>query len=101
MHAGNLSFQFTATPSESPQLSAAPVYDMLPMLYAPLAGGEVPAREFKPPMPMPSERATWQTACEVALAFWLLAANDIRISEPFRLLAQANNIRLAKLRERC
>lgn len=101
MHAGNLSFQFTATPGESPQLRAAPVYDMLPMLYAPLAGGEVPVREFTPPMPLPNERATWQTACEVALSFWLRAANDIRISEPFRSLAQANHIRLAELRQRC
>jgi hypothetical protein len=101
MHAGNLSFQFTAMPGERPQLRAAPVYDMLPMLYAPLAGGEVPAREFTPPMPLPNERTTWQTACGAALSFWLRAANDLRISEPFRALAQANYIRLAELRQRC
>ena len=101
MHAGNLSFQFTATPGELPQLSTAPVYDMLPMLYAPLAGGEVPARDFTPPMPLPNERATWQTACEAALSFWLRAANDMRISEHFRSLAQANHFRLVELRQRC
>ncbi len=101
MHTGNLSFQFTATPGELPHLRAAPAYDMLPMLYAPLAGGEVPVREFTPPMPMPRERATWQTACEVALSFWLRTSNDTRISEPFRALAQANHFHLANLQQRC
>jgi len=71
------------------------------MLYAPLAGGEVPVHEFTPPMPMPRERATWQTACEVALSFWLRASNDTRISEPFRALAQANHFHLANLQQRC
>jgi len=71
----NLSFQFTTTP------------------------GEVPVREFKPSMPLPSERANWQTACEIALSFWLRAANDTRISEHFRSLAQANHDRLVKLRQ--
>ena len=37
MHTGNLSFR----PQQS--LALAPTYDMLPMLYAPLPGGEVPA----------------------------------------------------------
>ena len=81
MHAGNLSFQPSAG-----RLTAAPAYDMLPMFQAPLAGGEVVARSFDPPLPLPPQRAIWQTACQAALAFWQAAADDARISAGFRAL---------------
>lgn len=93
MPPGNLSFRPGA------QLVPAPTYDMLPMLYAPLPGGEVPEREFTPPAPLPAQRAVWQTACDAALAFWHEAANDTRISEAFRATCQANHRRLASLAE--
>lgn len=47
VHTGNLSFRPQA------QLELAPAYDMLPMLYAPLPNGEVPALTFEPPPPLP------------------------------------------------
>ena len=81
MHAGNLSFRPLAG-----RLTVAPAYDMLPMLLAPLAGGEVPVRDFVPPLPLPPQRATWEVACAAAQAFWREAAQDARISEGFRRL---------------
>ena len=48
MHLGNLSFHLEQT------LRLAPAYDMLPMAYAPLAGGEVPPRDFTPALPLPN-----------------------------------------------
>ncbi|TFZ01623.1 type II toxin-antitoxin system HipA family toxin YjjJ [Ramlibacter rhizophilus] len=79
MHAGNLSFR-----PHAGRLELAPAYDMLPMLQAPLPGGEAPTREFDPPLPLPGERTAWHEACRVALDFWEAAAQDTRISAPFR-----------------
>ena len=89
MHAGNLSFR-----PEGGKLRVAPTYDMLPMLHAPLAGGEVPPRTFEPPLPLPPQRAVWHAACDAALAFWLAAAEDERISPGFRHLCAGHAARL-------
>lgn len=48
MHDGNLAFR--------PGLSLAPVYDMLPMQYAPTRSGEVPGISFQPPLPLPGDQ---------------------------------------------
>lgn len=84
MHLGNLSFV------PGPTLQLAPAYDMLPMMYAPLPGGEVPPRVFQPEWPLPHQRPLWQTACAAALAFWRTASADPRISAPFRQLCETN-----------
>jgi HipA-like C-terminal domain len=97
MHTGNLSFRPQGPPAV---LSLAPTYDMLPMIYAPLAGGEVPARHFEPPLPLPTQRATWVNACSAALAFWLRAATDKRIGESFRRLCSASGQRLEQVAQR-
>lgn len=91
MHKGNLSFL------PGPVLQVAPVYDMLPMLYAPLAGGEVPASHFAPGLPTPQERPAWLLASQAALVFWQSAANDERISAPFREICRQNLGTLAAL----
>lgn len=88
MHTGNLSFRPQGT------LALAPVYDMVPMLYAPLPGGEVPVRSFDPPLPLPPQRAVWSAACTAALGFWARAAQDTRISAEFRALCAGNAQRL-------
>ncbi|MES3014841.1 MAG: type II toxin-antitoxin system HipA family toxin YjjJ [Pseudomonadota bacterium] len=88
MHTGNLSF----APRDG--LELAPVYDMLPMLYAPLPGGELPTRLFEPALPLPPQRAVWQTACVAALALWDRAAADERVSAAFRRTCGANAKRL-------
>ena len=98
MHLGNLSFQFE--PGESPRLTLAPTYDMLPMLYAPLSGGEVPTREFDPSLPLPREREAWEMACRAAVRFWKTASRDSRISRPFRNICEQNGKRLTTLAER-
>jgi hypothetical protein len=94
MHIGNLSFRPQGT------LSLAPTYDMLPTLYAPLPGGEVPARSFEPALPLPPQRRTWTAACSAAVAFWTRACRDVRISEGLRRLCLANAQRLPQLAER-
>jgi hypothetical protein len=82
MHEGNLAFQ--------PGLSLAPVYDMLPMAYAPLRGGELPAVAFAPRLPLPREAATWRRAAEAAVVFWQSCAGDARISTAFRRTCEDN-----------
>ena len=97
MHTGNLSFRPHGPPAA---LSLAPVYDMLPMLFAPLPGGEVPLRVFEPPLPLPPQRAAWSAAGTAALAFWLRAATDTRISEAFRRVCSASGQRLEQVAQR-
>jgi hypothetical protein len=97
MHTGNLSFQPLGPPAT---LTPAPAYDMLPMLYAPLAGGEAPARSFEAPLPLPPQRTVWTAACTAAIAFWWRAATDTRISEAFRRVCSANGQRLELVAQR-
>ena len=94
MHTGNLSLR----PQGS--LSIAPAYDMLPMRYAPLPGGELPVRRFEPPLPLPPMRAVWALSCHAALNFWQRASVDSRISEGFRRICAANAQALQALAER-
>lgn len=94
MHTGNLSFR--------PQgaLAIAPAYDMLPMMYAPLPGGELPRRDFEPALPRPEQRRAWLAAAPAALAFWQLAAKDQRISDGFKVVCLGNAERLQSLAAR-
>lgn len=82
MHLGNLAFR--------PGLTLAPVYDMLPAMYGPLPGGEVPSRAFAPELPLPSEAQSWIVAAGQAIEFWDTCAADTRISDEFRRLCAAN-----------
>lgn len=90
MHEGNLSFR--------PGLALAPAYDMLPMMYAPERGVELPEREFTPMPPLPSERPAWAAARSAAISFWESAATDSRISAEFRALCSINARRLGSMR---
>ncbi|MBK8742551.1 MAG: hypothetical protein IPM02_25035 [Betaproteobacteria bacterium] len=94
MHLGNLSFHVDHS------FRLAPSYDMLPMAYAPLAGGEVPPRDFIPPLPLPSQRPTWTIAATAAIEFWSSAAADKRISEAFRKICRANAARLHEMADK-
>ena len=91
MHLGNLAF----APADG-RLGVAPAYDMLPMLHAPLPGGEVPPRAFEPPLPLPPQRAVWHAAHGAALAFWREAAHDGRISPAFRAVCAGHAEQLAR-----
>lgn len=95
MHLGNLSFHTTRR-----TFRLAPAYDMLPMAYAPLAGGEVPPRDFVPMLPLPAQRAAWLAACGVAITFWTTAAADTRIGSAFRAICRSNAERLRDIADR-
>lgn len=84
MHKGNLSF-VPGLP-----MAMAPVYDMLPMMYAPLGGGELPRVQYAPGLPAPREREVWLEAATAALGFWEIAAQDQRISAEFRAVCADN-----------
>lgn len=82
MHDGNLAFR--------PGLQLAPVYDMLPMGYAPVRGVELPVRDFVPPLPVPAQRQAWLAAARAAGHFWAAASEDARISQDFRIICDQN-----------
>ena len=91
MHKGNLSF-VPGTP-----MALAPVYDMLPMAYAPLAGGELPQARYAPALPGPQGWDDWLLASQAALAFWDSAAQDPRISKAFARQCKENGLALRRL----
>ncbi|CAN7269790.1 hypothetical protein LJR289_001187 [Pseudoduganella sp. LjRoot289] len=70
---------------------------MLPMLYAPLRGVEIPQRSFTPALPLPSERDAWLRAANCAMAFWDEAAVDERISDAFRRVCADNGAQVRRL----
>jgi hypothetical protein len=93
MHDGNLAFQLAAPPvaaQPGARLQMAPVYDMLPMAYAPVRGVELPARVYAPKMPLPGEQPAWAAAAQAARVFWEMAAEDSRISAGFRAVCGVN-----------
>ena len=83
MHDGNLSFRPRIS-AQTTSLVLAPAYDMLPMLYAPQRGVELPPVNFAPRLPLPAEREAWQDAATAAAQFWSRAAEDARITAQFR-----------------
>jgi hypothetical protein len=82
MHEGNLSFH--------PGLTLAPVYDTLPMRYAPERGGEVPPQTFQPALPLPTEAFEWRLAARAAMGYWQRCASDTRISAEFQAICAEN-----------
>jgi len=64
----------------------APVYDMLPMLFAPQSD-QIVERDFDPPDPTPDTLSVWSRARTLAEAYWELLCRDVRISGDFRALS--------------
>jgi hypothetical protein len=96
MHLGNLALFV-----EGGRFSLAPAFDMLPMRYAPLPGGEVPVLPpWQPLLPLPAQRGVWQQACGAALAFWREAAADQRVEQVLREDFANNALALEKVAER-
>jgi hypothetical protein len=89
MHDGNLSFEPRVSATTT-SLVLAPAYDMLPMLYAPQRGVELPPVNFAPRLPLPAEREAWTYAATAAGQFWSRAADDGRIGAQFRALSVDN-----------
>jgi len=69
----------------------SPVYDMLPMHYAPV-GGELVTRqvEDRPLQPTAATLPDWARAKVLASSFWAAVAADARISAGFRQIAAEN-----------
>jgi biotin operon repressor len=63
----------------------APVYDMLPMLFAP-QHEQLIERPYEPTPPTAASLSVWGRARALAEQYWRLLADDARLSEPFRLL---------------
>ena len=78
-HFGNLAFfdQYDG------RFRLAPVYDMLPMLYAP-EHDQLAARSFAPPDPSSANLREYGRARVLAEQFWRNCAQDERISAAFR-----------------
>lgn len=89
MHEGNLAFR--------PGLTLAPVYDMLPMMYAPVRGGEVPIKLYAPALPLPAESNLWKQSAMAAVQYWQTCSEDGRISPDFRRICENNSRVLAGL----
>lgn len=85
MHFGNLSFWL----DDRMQFRVTPAYDMLPMLWAPGAQGELIERRFAPAPPVPATLDAWREAAGWAAEFWLNLATDERLSDEFAGFARA------------
>lgn len=94
MHFGNLALWM----SDDLPFRLAPVYDMLPMLWAPSAQGELVNRRHAPEPPIPAMRDAWNEAAEWADQFWGNLASDPRLSKEFLCFAEQAIETLARLR---
>jgi hypothetical protein len=68
----------------------APAFDQVPMLYAPLADGQVPARTFEMPRATSYTLDVWADARAAAREFWERASEDRRLSHDSREVWAAN-----------
>jgi hypothetical protein len=92
-HNGNVSF-FVDAPE---RFRLAPIYDMLPMVFAPLGGTHLVARAFEPAPPHSNNLDVWADAARHALNYWdtLIASPDL--SEDFRQRCVTCRAQLAEL----
>jgi hypothetical protein len=91
-HFGNLAFHDTY----DGKFALAPIYDMLPMLFAP-EHDQVLARVFTPPDPSSETLGVYGRARALAESYWLRCAQDSRISKEFCALCASCGQTLAVL----
>ncbi len=86
MHLGNLSVFLT------PQLplKLCPIYDMLPMRYAPQRSGDLPAKPIDVRPPRPEALPNWQPAAKAAIRFWTRFIELLPSDSALRTTAQDN-----------
>jgi hypothetical protein len=94
MHLGNLAFWL----EDTLPLRLAPAYDMLPMLWAPVAGNATPLPVFAPELPLPAELEWWRQAAGWAADFWQRVATDQRVSPEFARIAREAGETVGRLR---
>jgi hypothetical protein len=83
-HFGNLGF----FDGYDGKFRLAPVYDMLPMLFAP-EHDQLAARVFIPPDPTTASLRAYGRARALAEQYWRACAQDDRIGEEFRRICEA------------
>ncbi len=83
-HFGNLSFLVSKTGA----IRLAPVYDMLPMLFAP-EGTNLVERPFQPRPPTAVNFDVWSDAARHAIEYWGRMAKSRELSSRFRKLCSA------------
>ncbi|MCC5854049.1 MAG: type II toxin-antitoxin system HipA family toxin YjjJ [Idiomarina sp.] len=84
MHLGNVSvIHRGAQPYE-----LAPIYDMLPMHYAPTAAGDLPSELYQIRVIPEVPRVCWEMAFSAAIQFWELVLIHTDISLHFKVLAE-------------
>ncbi|MDW5501171.1 type II toxin-antitoxin system HipA family toxin YjjJ [Pseudomonas lundensis] len=83
MHQGNLSF---LRPEQQP-VTLAPLYDMLPMAFAPTSSGNMRHQALEIRLGHEVSGAVWRQAELMALEFWQRVAGHELISEDFRAIA--------------
>lgn len=84
MHTGNLSFYFAG----DSELTLAPVYDMLPMAFAPLRSGAMASSHTFTITPV-TEGKHWRQAYPMAERFWRQLAAHTDASAEFSAIAQS------------
>jgi len=81
MHLGNISL----APAEE-RFMLLPIYDMLPMAFAPVRG-ELPNAALRPPIATKELSGVWEVTRQAAASFWSGLADDEALSDGFRTLA--------------
>lgn len=91
MHFGNLAFYL----DDRLPLRLAPLYDMVPMLWAPKQGEAEPTPEFNPKFPTPRNLEVWLEAAILAENFWVrivenafVAIERLTVSPSFQSIAE-------------
>ncbi|CUA85834.1 HipA-like C-terminal domain [Pseudidiomarina woesei] len=84
MHLGNLSVLHEGRRP----YQLAPVYDMLPMHYAPNTSGDMKNDVYRPKLNSYVRQVHWLAALAMAHEFWPAVINDSSISEGFREIAR-------------
>jgi HipA-like C-terminal domain len=77
----------------------APVYDMLPMLFAP-QDGQIVARQFDSVPATAAWLAVWAGACKLAEVYWDRIAQEPRVSAEFRQFSAQSLSVLQKMQRR-
>ena len=93
-HFGNLTF--FAEETKEPTLALAPVYDMLPMVFAP-AGANLIEKRFVPRPPNALNLHLWNEVANHALKYWSCLSEEEELSMSFRRISTGCRETLAKL----
>jgi hypothetical protein len=93
-HFGNLSF--FAEEARMLSLTLTPVYDMLPMIFAPAATNLV-ERRFHPGPPTALNRQVWHEVAALAVEYWARLGAERALSDGFRREAVRCGVTLTRL----